>query len=197
MPSGHTHDRITFWSVPLVAGCTGLLSHSPNLTLLASGGFLFGGLMFGPDLDIYSRQYQRWGWLRWIWLPYRRLFAHRSFWSHGAIVGTALRLLYLTLWVVAIGGLGLAAATQLALIEPNWQTLSALLGRALQQHGAGGIAFYLGVELGAISHSVSDWLVSTYKRLNKHGFKGFRHHPVGKKRLTKGRRKPKSKRSKE
>ncbi len=28
--------------------------------------------MFGPDLDIYSVQFQRWGFLRWIWLPYQK-----------------------------------------------------------------------------------------------------------------------------
>ncbi len=185
MPSGRTHDRITVWSVPLIASCTGLLTHNLNLTLLASGGFLFGGLMFGPDLDIYSKQYQRWGWLRWIWLPYRGLLVHRSFWSHGAIVGTALRLLYLTLWLLAIGGLGLAIATQLALVEPNWAALYMWLGRSLQQHGAAVIALYLGIELGAISHSVSDWLVSAYKRLKKHGVSGFRQKLVARKRSAK------------
>ncbi|MFN7414520.1 MAG: metal-binding protein, partial [Dolichospermum sp.] len=91
MPSGQTHDRITIWSMPVVASITLVSTHSSNMTLLVAGGFMFGGLMFGPDLDIYSRQFQRWGFLRWIWLPYQKSLRHRSFLSHGPIIGTTLR----------------------------------------------------------------------------------------------------------
>lgn len=75
MPSGRTHDRITLWALPFVTGVAFWQTKSGHLTLLITGGFLFGGLMFGPDLDIYSRQYQRWGFLRFIWLPYQKICA--------------------------------------------------------------------------------------------------------------------------
>ncbi len=52
MPSGRTHDRITMYALPFVAGFTLWQTRSSNATLLVAGGFLFGGLMFGPDLDI-------------------------------------------------------------------------------------------------------------------------------------------------
>jgi uncharacterized metal-binding protein len=71
MPSGRTHDRITLWSLPLVASCTYLITRHSTPTLMICAGFLFGGLMLGPDLDIHSIHYKRWGWFRWIWLPYR------------------------------------------------------------------------------------------------------------------------------
>ncbi len=64
MPSGRTHDRITLWCLPIVAVGTYMLTQQLPWMLIASGGFLFGGLMFGPDLDIHSVQYKRWGILR-------------------------------------------------------------------------------------------------------------------------------------
>jgi len=70
MPSGQTHDRITLWSSLLVAGLT--FGHAKVATnLIVSGAFLFSGLMFGPDLDLYSVQYKRWGPLRLLWIPYQ------------------------------------------------------------------------------------------------------------------------------
>ncbi|MGF1675984.1 MAG: metal-binding protein, partial [Rivularia sp. (in: cyanobacteria)] len=64
MPSGQTHDRITIWALPLIAIATFWQTRSSGITLLIAAGFMFGGLMFGPDLDIYSIQFQRWGYLR-------------------------------------------------------------------------------------------------------------------------------------
>lgn len=96
MPSGKTHDAITFiLAAPtfvIAWGLTGKLS----LACMATGAMLFGGFMFGPDLDIQSRQYSRWGLFRFLWLPYRLIFRHRSRWSHGIIFGTLIRVLYFT-----------------------------------------------------------------------------------------------------
>ena len=173
MPSGRTHDRITLWSLPFVAGVTFGQTQSSNLTLLVSGGFLLGGLMLGPDLDIYSRQYQRWGWLRWIWLPYRKLMRHRSFWSHGPVVGTMLRLLYLAIWITALGWVGVAIATGLGYNTLDWSTASERAQRLILQFSPQIMALCLGLELGSLSHSSSDWLGSAYKRYKTHGIKGI------------------------
>ena len=105
MPSGRTHDRITLWLLPWVVGLSLLITRRAELTLLMAGGFLFSGLMFGPDLDIYSIQYQRWGVLRLIWWPYRSLLRHRSWLSHGPIVGTTLRIVYFLAFLVLMGGI--------------------------------------------------------------------------------------------
>jgi len=113
MPSGATHDRITLWISPLVAGLTWVLTQSDRLTLITVGTFLAGGLLLSPDLDIRSRPYKRWGWLRWLWLPYQKSIRHRSWLSHGWIIGTLLR---------------------------------------------------IGLELGAMSHGVSDGIYSGYER---------------------------------
>lgn len=164
MPSGKTHDRITFWILPVVAVLTFGQTQSGILTLLVSGGFLFGGLMFGPDLDIYSRQYQRWGFLRWIWIPYQKSLRHRSFLSHGPIIGTALRSLYLSLWIILLGGLVILIADLLGVETTGWKTSTELALSSVSEYQAEGIALLLGLELGAMSHSLSDWGGSAVKR---------------------------------
>lgn len=172
MPSGQTHDRITLWALPFVAGATFVQTKSGNLTLSVASGFMFGGLMFGPDLDIYSRQYQRWGLLRWIWIPYQKSLRHRSFLSHGPIIGTTLRVIYLSGVVGILIILGTVVAQILG--NGNWskQILSETLGRSLD-HLPELLALFLGLELGAMSHSLSDWSNSAYKRFQKQGVRGL------------------------
>lgn len=172
MPSGQTHDRITLWALPFVAGATFVQTKSGNLTLLVASGFMFGGLMFGPDLDIYSRQYQRWGLLRWIWIPYQKSLRHRSFLSHGPIIGTTLRVIYLSGVVAMLVILGTVVAQILG--NGNWsgQFLNETVGRSLN-HIPELLALFLGLELGAMSHSLSDWSNSAYKRFQKQGVRGL------------------------
>ncbi|WP_448570991.1 metal-binding protein [Trichothermofontia sp.] len=178
MPLGQTHDRITLWSLPLIVGFTLGATRNGNLTLLVAGGFLFSGLMFGPDLDTRSRQYKRWGWLRWLWLPYQKSLRHRAIWTHGFLIGTLLRLAYLMGCIALIGLVGLtlwAIAYQYFVGTQYWQALlqQQLSGithtylTTLQQHPLEAIALFIGLEIGAMSHSLSDWLGSAYKRLKK------------------------------
>ncbi len=185
MPSGRTHDRITLWSLPVVAGLSFGLIRSTHLTLFVSGGFLFSGLMFGPDLDINSRQFQRWGWFRWLWRPYQTSLNHRSFLSHGPLIGTALRVLYLATWLVVIVILALGIErilglewSILGLVEVGWRSLS--------QQYIEVIALFVGLELGAMSHSVSDWSSSTYKRFKSKGLLGLLPQSTYKRYRTKG-----------
>lgn len=158
-----------------MAGLTFERTRSTSLTLMVSGGFLFGGLMFGPDLDTYSRQFTRWGILRWIWLPYRRSMRHRSVLSHGPIVGTIVRLVYLFSWLaVGVGLITLVSAiaygvageidqwTRLA--QQYWTLGREVMGRSLLRYGPELFALMLGLELGAMSHSLSDWIGSWYKQ---------------------------------
>ncbi|ELS04047.1 uncharacterized metal-binding protein [Xenococcus sp. PCC 7305] len=165
MPSGRIHDRITLWSLPWIVLATYLMTQNGELTLLMAGGFFFSGLMFGPDLDIYSAQYKRWGLLRWIWLPYRKLFRHRSLFSHGLIIGTVIRVIYLSLIVFAIAIFLIAIAQLFFGFTWNWQKF-VLKGIDLltTEYSAEAIALGLGLELGAMSHSVSDWIGSAVKK---------------------------------
>ncbi|MBR8837871.1 MAG: metal-binding protein [Stigonema ocellatum SAG 48.90 = DSM 106950] len=172
MPSGGTHDRITLWALPFVAGVTFLQTRSGNLTLLVAGGFMFGGLMFGPDLDIYSRHYQRWGFLRFIWLPYQKSLRHRSFLSHGPIIGTMLRVLYLTTLVSVLVILVLVVAEKLWNV--TWlHMLGETVVQSIADYSTEFLSLLLGLELGAMSHSLSDWGGSAYKRFQKQGVRGL------------------------
>ncbi|WP_353929707.1 metal-binding protein [Okeanomitos corallinicola TIOX110] len=173
MPSGQTHDRITIWSVPVISGITLISTHSSNMTLLIAGGFMFGGLMFGPDLDIYSRQFQRWGFLRWIWLPYQKSLRHRSFLSHGPIIGTTLRVVYLSTFLAVVGILILVIFAKLGNVALNWGEVWGSVGRTISVYYREFLALFLGCELGAMSHSLSDWTNSAYKRYQKQGVQGL------------------------
>lgn len=188
MPSGRTHDRITLWSLPLVAGTTLLVSRSSSLTLLVCGGFLFGGLMFGPDLDIHSVHYKRWGWLRWIWLPYRGSLRHRSPLSHAPITGTTLRIAYLLVWVGLLYFAGLAIANQLLNLGWTWAEIGGWVGRSLQRYPAEWIALVVGLELGALSHSLADWGSTVRRRFKTQGWRAVFPKPKPQRRKKKRRR---------
>src|SRR5918911_983706 len=102
MPSGKTHDLVTIaLAAPTFAAAWGLTG-SVLLSAAATAATVFGGLMFGPDLDIQSRQYTRWGPLRFLWLPYKVALPHRSRLSHSILLGTWIRVVYFLLVVSAL-----------------------------------------------------------------------------------------------
>lgn len=185
MPSGRTHDRITLWNLPAVTVLSLFVTKSSELTLIVSGGFLFSGLMLSPDLDLNSLPFKRWGWLRWIWIPYQKLVRHRSIFSHGLVIGTTLRVIYLACWAMVVGGLGVMVIAVLGDNSWSWQDWATQIARSqrlplasLFQYRAQYIALFLGLELGAIAHILSDWTISTYKKLSKNSQKRGRTRKV-------------------
>jgi uncharacterized metal-binding protein len=178
MPSGRTHDRITWWTFPLTLGGAWWLSGRWDVTSAVGASFLFSGFMFGPDLDTRSVQVRRWGLLHWIWWPYRRFVPHRSRLSHGVLVGTFLRLVYLTIIFCVLAGLvaygfqqygGVPVVREIA--EPSRRFAEATYPTLTKQTAHGEWKFVvwilLGLELGAISHIIADTLVSSVKRQRK------------------------------
>lgn len=172
MPSGRTHDEITLWSLPWVAGITWVCTRNSHLTLFVAGGFLFTGLMFGPDLDIYSHQFLRWGWLRWIWLPYQKSLHHRSFLSHGPVIGTVLRVVYLMTWSGMMAIAVLLVMNLIWVVPWSLEMMVQWLARSLLNHYPDLIALLIGLELGAMSHSLSDWVGSVGKQIKSQGWIG-------------------------
>ena len=78
---------------------------------LFSGGIL--GIPLSPDLDHHAKTYsEHWVskklgrnfgyWYTFYWMPYSILIPHRSFWSHGIIVGTLGRLFYISLPLIVL-----------------------------------------------------------------------------------------------
>lgn len=158
MPSGKTHDTITF----LLAVPAGVAAYAFTsdfaLSAVVACGFLFGGLMFGPDLDTGSKQFSRWSFLQVLWFPYRVFFKHRSRWSHGLIFGTLIRVVYF-MGVVTIaafvGAYVYAAITNGKLPEAltfarSWQTIGGNVSTSILT------AVFCGLWTGAASHTFTD-----------------------------------------
>ena len=162
MPSGKTHDTITvILAAPTLVAAWGLAG-SLALAIVATCAMLFGGFMFGPDLDIQSRQYTRWGVFRFLWLPYRMLFRHRSRWSHGIIFGTLIRVIYFAavIAIIVLAGVYLRA-TLLGGAPPTfeqfaeaWRAIEASVSQSLGRHAAW--AILAGLWWGAASHTLTD-----------------------------------------
>ncbi len=171
MPSGRTHDRVTYaLALPVFVGVQ-MLWGDMRLSVVITAAMVFAGLMFGPDLDLYSRQYQRWGPLRFIWYPYILALGHRSRLSHGLMLGTLVRVLYF-LVVVA-----LLSATVLYARQCYLYGSQATWGDAFNQISADLVAFwqktdkryfwaaFAGLWLGAAAHTLTDALGSIMKKL--------------------------------
>ncbi len=167
MASGKNHDRITLVCLPVVAGVSLVITKNTDLTFWAASSFLFSGLMFGPDLDIYSQQYQRWGWFRWLWRPYQRCIRHRSPLSHGPLIGTILRILYLGLWLGLIGFIYLGISRSIGHNPGIDRPLLTLAQELIISHQQQILAAVVGLELGAMSHYLADIFSSKMKQWGK------------------------------
>lgn len=169
MPSGKTHDGITFLLTAPVWLAAWQITGSVSLAVITTGAFLFGGLMFGPDLDTRSTQYSRWSFFRFLWYPYQKFFKHRSRWSHGLIFGTFLRVVYfvgiLTLVSFAVTFLVITylgdEVPGLFEFTGSWQGI----GSYIRTHFGPYVfpAVFVGLWLGAASHTVTDMAGSFIK----------------------------------
>lgn len=113
MPSGRVHAVITIAAAGLTYAWGTNSGETPVLAAAAAFGCA-AGVFLTPDLDIKGTRADRiirtqagliptiaWGLL---WNPYSALIPHRSWLSHGPLIGTALRLLYIA---VPMGILGI------------------------------------------------------------------------------------------
>jgi uncharacterized metal-binding protein len=95
MPNGPVHDRITVAVAALGAAAMQYDTGEWRLSFVYGATTLFSGLLFSPDLDLHSESYIRWGWLRFIWWPYKTALPHRHILSHGLLIGIVGRIIYL------------------------------------------------------------------------------------------------------
>ena len=169
MPSGRTHDAITLiLAFPAFAVTYGI-TKSFSTSAVVTAAFIFGGIMFGPDLDTVSRQYSRWLILRLLWFPYRKVFNHRSRFSHGLILGAFGRVVYF------MGVLTLAAFFVVYIYAayaggnlPNlldsarvWQPVGEWTRLHFGEHFL--LNIFIGLWLGAASHTFTDMAGSFVK----------------------------------
>ena len=172
MPSGKTHDAITIILAAPVFGAAFLATRDVWLSTVATIGFLFGGFMFGPDLDTASKQYSRWKVFKLLWFPYRSFFKHRSRWSHGLLFGTLLRVVYFMgaatcvaflltyAYMILIGG----DVPALWNFTSVWGRLRQYSDIALGRYGMPGL--FIGMWLGAASHTFTD-LAGSYVKTGR------------------------------
>jgi uncharacterized metal-binding protein len=169
MPSGKTHDAITFLLVAPTFAAAWILTGNFALAAVLTVAMLVGGLMFGPDLDTHSKQYTRWGIFSFLWYPYKVFFNHRSRWSHGLLFGTLFRVIYFMgaltlvafLIVFSFAAWQGAGAPNLFEITKVWSEIGEYVHQTVGENAL--IAVFAGLWLGAASHTLTDMAGSFIK----------------------------------
>jgi uncharacterized metal-binding protein len=172
MPSARTHDFITLILAAPTAAVAYRVTGDWGLTAVATGAMLFGGLMFGPDLDIQSKQYARWGPLRFLWWPYRVILPHRSRLSHGILLGTLIRVVYfITVVTITLAVVLYARDIYLYGSADGFKEVRGALSRIWYMlvpiKRSYLIAAFAGLWIGATSHTISDLLGSFLKSVRR------------------------------
>ena len=143
MPQGKIHDIITAVATPVVVWGAYHITKEVKTTVIITSLFLFASLMFNGDLDILSSPYNRWWIFKFIWIPYQKIFHHRSIYTHGLILGTIVRILYLSIIPIVI----LYFQHDLSFIK------------SINLHMA--IIIFIGLELGSALHTIADYTIKS------------------------------------
>lgn len=145
----------------LVPACW-ILSPDRSLAtaLTVASGHFISGFLFSCDLDIDSTEYRRWGPLRIIWWPYKEMMPHRSWLSHGLVIGPLLRLAYFGIIVYGLLWLALNATGNNIL----WRELQQSVLDSIRLRSGQTYAFLIGFVLGGAAHSIPDWITTGTKR---------------------------------
>jgi len=170
MPSGKTHEKINWvflLLLNLASFCLGY--HFSLITLFFTIGYVFGTYFLGPDLDTKSRPFYRWKALRFIWIPYRKTFHHRSFWTHGLVVGDLIRIGYLCmLYLLLVYGFAILCNGIFSLLPGKIGLdslyLHHLLIQWMSEHFSFVFSFIGGIVIASAAHIIADHTVSYWKR---------------------------------
>lgn len=162
MASGKTHNKVNYVSFILLMILLVYLGFQSLLLGFFMGlGVFFGTNYFGPDLDIRSSLYYRWGRLRWIWLPYQKMFKHRSIFTHGFIIGDIVRIIYFIL-VLVILLIPISLLTS-SLITPL--TFKGIIVYIATNFKYEALFFILGILFSSIIHTITDYATTAYKKM--------------------------------
>jgi uncharacterized metal-binding protein len=169
MPNARTHDIITWMTAAGANAAYFTLPPHPDpaLAALFTGSYLFAGYACAGDLDLNSKEYRRWGPLRVLWWPYRVAVPHRSWISHGLLLGGVIRALYLAAVCTTLFWLSLWLYSRLgphvdasAATRAGWESL---FGFA-RTHPLWTVALLSGFILAGTTHSVADAIYTWLKR---------------------------------
>ncbi len=167
MASGKTHDFFNIALLPSVV----VLFHPDNLFSFIFG-YIFGTIWLTPDLDLpQSRPFQRWGYISILWIPYTKLFKHRSIFTHLPILGLAIRLLYLGI-IVAILYYGILALF-LIIDEVLDSNITPIVYETIQKYLQSGSNyidlhdFILGLFIADTLHIILDYSTTYFNKAKK------------------------------
>lgn len=102
MPLDKTHRTIGV-TISAATVLIGSYIGYPLESISIAAGILLGDTLFSPDLDlgeVHTKPFQRWGFLRWVWIPYARTISHRSFLSHSGPFSATLRVIYFLIFLL-------------------------------------------------------------------------------------------------
>lgn len=168
MASGKTHDKITKLMSPFVLIIFFIINnyllnditHSIILTILSVSIYIFAGYMFSGDLDTKSREFNRWGLLKFIWIPYQKLFRHRSIYTHGFLFGPLIRILYIYIIFLTVSSFMFSLTIiSFSTFDLIYSTLLFFLKNKLLI-----LNIFLALFLGSGLHTLIDLLSSTFKK---------------------------------
>lgn len=177
MPNAEVHDTISIAvGIPAIT-TTFLLLPTPEAAI-GSIGYVLSSFLLSPDLDLNSEPLHRWGWFKVIWQPYMRWVPHRSWFSHGPIIGTLTRISYLLAIPVALLFVTVYALPLLAslLNQPELNKWALHVNPCVAKqwcvvHKWYFAAGFIGLEAGAMVHILSDWISTAYIRIRNKLFK--------------------------
>jgi uncharacterized metal-binding protein len=170
MPNGVVHDRITITVAALGAVAIQYVTGEWRLTFIYGIATLFSGLLFSPDLDLHSESYIRWGWLKFLWWPYKTALPHRHLLSHGFLIGIISRIVYLHLMIgLMLIGLRLFwysfwVGNRIDVLTEAQQVYHAGIGLYYSIGTGYLLAGFLGLWIGAEAHTVADLIWSAPRR---------------------------------
>ena len=161
MALGKTHDAVNLAVLPA------FLYFLPKEFYIPFGaGYLVGTFLLSPDIDMpTSNPSKRWSLLRFIWYPYQKFSKHRGL-SHVPVIGSLLRLFYITAVVVflyfSLIGVLTLLDRNLSLQVADFNLLEHL-SRVLNSEE--GLYFVAGIICADVVHIVLDILWSFFRRI--------------------------------
>lgn len=165
MPSGKTHEKVNFIFLfiiiffLLISGSYYFIGiFGALISLFTAFGFYFGTYYFSPDLDTKSRPFYKWRLLRFIWIPYQKIFKHRSFWTHGILIGDVVRFLYFSIFIYIFYSVSITFLK----IDPNVAETNIIV--FIKTYKFYFLSFFIGNVLASFAHIIADKTVSGFKR---------------------------------
>lgn len=159
MPNATTHDRIGLLATAPISAVA-LMAGGPVAAVCVTAGHVVGTYWLSPDLDLTeagSHIDNRWGPLRFIWIPYGRMIEHRSLLSHSG-VSAVLRLAYVAAWVE----FGLALLHMAGLVD--FHTVNAGVAQFIDHNRAACLWFVAGLIMADVVHVLADKVSTALKR---------------------------------